>query len=407
MNLKKIFSEQGLLDWGIFSFLVLISIGFMTTNELSRYIVVPIRNLAIFSISVILFFLIIRTGIEKMQLLVASLYLIFVFWGMALAFLSGSLEIGATNLIRDTLATLAGLLLLCKARDAELIDKYSGWFLCYIFLGLLVTLAVGGLELSFPPAFYFASFKDGVDEQFYSQATSEFFGLGAIAAAYVTKTMSPGWKRYISGILIFLFLGLSLLGGGRGDSLGAVIIVVGYFLLVSPMKTFLRMGVVTAASLFLIRDWQCLEQLAIYDRLAVFGEGDLGMRDILLSEVVSLSSQEPLCLLTGCGFGYFQTYFGYEFGMYPHNFLAEALIVFGMPLTALGLITCAYGLKLYFISLGRIDFLVLFFSYYLIIKLKGGDILGSWFLNICIFLFIGRALTKMSVAHKRKRVTIS
>lgn len=403
----KIFSEKNLLDVGTFSFIVLISISFMTTTELSRTIVVPVRYLAIFLTTASLLFLIIRTGIVKMQLLAVSLYLCFVLWGMTLTFFTGSHEIGSTNLVRDTLISLAGLLLFCKARHPGLLDKYAKWVLWYVFLGLIITVAVDGLTVSFPPTFNFASFRDDVDELFYSQGTSQFFGLGAIAAAYVTKTMKPGKKRYFSGTLIFLFLSLSLLGGGRGDSLGAVLVVFGYFLIQSPIRTSVLMLSLSIVALFFIDDWHWVEDLTIYNRLTVFGEGDLGGRDILLNEVGALFSYEPLCLLSGCGFGYFQSFFGYEFGMYPHNILAEALIVFGLPLTTVFLFMAYKGLKSYLVSWRKIDLLGLFFSYYLIIALKSGSLAGAWFVNACCFFFLVQGLKMPVLVRPHKLITIT
>ena len=75
---------------GLFCFLVLISISELTTNDVSRLFVVPIRNI---SIAIVICAVVILFSLRKIhfgQLTAAGLYILLVAYGMTLSALNGA-----------------------------------------------------------------------------------------------------------------------------------------------------------------------------------------------------------------------------------------------------------------------------------------------------------------------------
>ena len=117
---------------------------------------------------------------------------------------------------------------------------------------------------------------------------------------------------------------------------------------------------------------------------------NFGYRDVLLIQSFELLSNRLDCLLIGCGFNYFQIYYDYGFGLYPHNTFAELIITFGiligLPLILIVLLGCIRG---YFTKLGNtFIFYVLF--YFLGISLKSGNLLTITAIpSILYFSYVG------------------
>jgi hypothetical protein len=368
---------------GLFLFLILISIGHLTTNETSRLIVTPIRLAAIVGVVFSLVFLFAINKINKKQLLAYIFYIGLVLYGITMSILNGAFDIGQKSLPIDIVVTLVGLTLMSMSVDRPLLDSIAKSYLLYVTFGLVATIAVGGLELNFPPHFVFNYNEDSKIESdmLYSQGISKFCGIGSIFAAYILSKAKQ--KFYVLTLLfiVFTFLGLSLLGGGRGDSIAAAIIALGFLAFRFRLKSFIFLILISIPLYFSVNDWgSLLDNFIIFQRLASVGGDDLGHRDILLNKVINLLSKEPMCLAIGCGFGYFQSYYNYEFEMYPHNFIAESLIVFGLPMSvAFGLLV-AGGIKTYYTNNNKkIDLFILFLLYSALIDMKSGHLFGGWF----------------------------
>jgi len=130
------------------------------------------------------------------------------------------------------------------------------------------------------------------------------------------------------------------------------------------------------------------DDFAIVKRMSAFADGDLGSRDVLFYQAIDLLFDNTGCMVFGCGFEFFQKYYGYESGMYPHNVLVEFIVVYGFPFFFVFFAFVAKGLRQYFSDVGFDLFLILF-SYAFIIAMKSGDVTGSWLMiSSCIYFFV-------------------
>jgi hypothetical protein len=134
-------------------------------------------------------------------------------------------------------------------------------------------------------------------------------------------------------------------------------------------------------------------------RFYLLFEGDLSSRDSLFGQVLDLLANQPSCILFGCGPGFFQRYYGYDFGYYPHNSIAEASVIYGLPLLIVGLAFAAHGFVKYYKKVGGLDLFLIFFIYNVLISLKSGYLFGSWVLIASVFLFIGVGFERTAIGN--------
>jgi hypothetical protein len=367
--------------WGLFLFMVMISIGYLTSNEISHLIVVSVRFVSIAGIVFVLLVLLKMRMIKWRQLISSALYLLLILYGTSMSIWSGAFEMGQQNLLMNFAVTAVGLVLISMPKGEIFPDTITKKYVWYVLLGLMLTVYIGGLKLDMPPHFVYdyQTSLNGINIE-YSQEMSKFFGLGAIAAAFLISKSTIKYKRIFLACIVLMLLTLSFLGGARGESVAAALIVFTFLANKFPFKFFVFFiaGMVVIYTLF--NDIESyLSSFVVFKRLLpIFTEGNLGHRDFLLNQVVTLLSREPKCLVIGCGFGYFQSYYGYDFGMYPHNFIAESIIVFGLPITMIFLFSVIGGVKTYSRRVGYMDLFVLIFLYSTIINLKSGYLFGDW-----------------------------
>lgn len=180
---------------------------------------------------------------------------------------------------------------------------------------------------------------------------------------------------------------LSFLGGGRGDFLAVVIVII--LMISSSSRRGAIMAVLFAffAFLFFVEYVPKLsDDFVAARRFAVLLSGfNFGMRDILFEESIHILLNEPDCFLFGCGFASFQDYYGYRYGLYPHNILLESAITWGVPLVLLAGFLFALGL----FAAGRRRFLNWMGLLFVLIGMKSGDVLGSWFALSFVYFFAG------------------
>lgn len=382
--------RENLLTWGIFFYLIMISIGYLTTTELSRNFIVPARYVLVALVAICAITSIVISMIRRGQIFVISIYLLLVFYGVLLSVLNNAFEIGGENLFLNVIVTLIGVLFFTMSSNSVIPNKVGNWYISYIFVGLIFTWFVGGLLFSYPPGFIFDSeiMSDQGVQILYSQGISRYFGVGLIWAAYYIINIHGIKKIFYIGLLM-IFSGLSLLGGGRGDSLAAIVIALLYVFLNSSKKILVL--VIFAVSIFVVYGFG--EKIAShYDvlfiqRFSVIGGGDYGMRDLLALDVWNLLLNEPRCLIYGCGFGYFQKYYEYPFGMYPHNIILEFIVIFGLPVFLSVFVGVFFGVMRYRKENSTDLFLLLFF-YCLLIGLKSGNVFGDWFFTAAMMMFL-------------------
>lgn len=283
----------------------------------------------------------------------------------------------------------------------------AAYYVLYTFIGLLVTLWVGGFELSFPPSFVFDYLSDRENaEILYSQGASKYFGVGAIAAIFIALDSKSKIKGYGAFVFAAIFISLSILGGARGDSVLAVLVIIFYLLIRKPFHAFCWLLALALVLYLSTNDWAWLDGVLTFQRLSFARDGDFGQRDVLLTQVVELLTSQSRCLFIGCGFGYFQNFYGYDYGLYPHNILAEMLVIFGLPLTGVLTFSIGAGMKIYLQETG-LDLFILLFLYNFLLSLKSGSFFGGWFLTASCIYFLSIYLQRKTSAFDQHECRVS
>ena len=403
---------------GLAAFLMLCTINGFVTSELARGVVVilrPLLSLALLVACCIVFFMQERKAPVAWS---SGAFLSLCGAGYALALWNGVSDTGLWPLMLGALiGTMGGALLLSAEGDAAFRALMPG-FLCYALIGFALVVALGGFTFSHPARFIFEAFTAQVGVPvLYSQATSKLFGLAALAAASISVG-SCSLRAALSGLSITLgFLVLSLLAAARGESAVAVLMVVMVFLAYRPLMFLAYISVLSILLWGLVDDWSWVNDFLIVRRWGVAfpsnvpadvaagamqglsdgsmlggGGGGLmaggGVRGNLLSWSWDLLASRPDCLWHGCGFGFFQSFRGLEYGYYPHNQAVEMVITFGLPFTVVMALLVGHGFLKYIRLNGVRDPLLLFFTYTLVNCLKSGALFTDAFLVAGFLFFI-------------------
>lgn len=377
-------SHERIFFLGVFAFFVLATVSGAITTFSAQVIVVYVRVLvgAVLFFSIV--FALLKFGSRRSQIYAMYLYLFLLAYGALRSVMSGASVVGFTNLERDVLVGLMGVLVVAGYSAGGYVDsRLIRGYLLYVLCVLCVTVMLGGLSLTFPPAFrfeYIASSLGSNETNAYSLGLSNFFGFAAVASALWARTAREGLGKW-SGIGLALFcVFLSMLGGGRGESLAALILVLflisrGAFSGVILMATVLF---VVVSTLDLLAAFEA--DFLFVRRFLILAEGNLSTRDLLLKQGYQLLVGNSECLFFGCGFGFFQSHFQYDFSLYPHNFIVEGVIIYGAPLMFFMVSLVVFGAILHRRISGRIDLILVFFAYALFVALKSGYFLGAWML---------------------------
>lgn len=390
---------------GLICLMVVVTIGFASTSNASRGFIEPMRNLAAIGVFMCgLLVLVKSTRLPMAFVRTVSFSAILIVYGLLLAEHHGGIGHVQGSLAVNMGIVYLGFLLIVNVEGRFVTPQAGMALVAYALLVLVLTYGTDGLILEYPPRF---NFEYGSQDRYwnlnYSQGVSKFFGLGGILAAFVATVLTNKPLRLMMYGVCAIMILLSLLGGARGDSIAAVLIV------------FLRLAFharqAMVASLFLITpvlftflSSALSEDFALLQRLNAVTDGNYGYRDVLLGQAWDLLRQEPTCLMTGCGFGYFQTYYKLESGFHPHNIPIEMIIVFGLPLTAVTLGLTLRGMMLYMKQTDlKLDGLMAVFLYFMFIGLKSGTILSSWVIVICMLYFVFLAIDNVGAQLARDR----
>ena len=261
----------------------------------------------------------------------------------------------------------------------------------FFIFSLLIVYFSGAITLNPFPMFAF-NIVDIINYN-YSQGTTSFFALGSIFFFFLSCTTLSKITNFFFLVTALIFLYFSMAGGGRGD------FIMGIFAIILILFKFLSVRWLILTMFFLsgLVMWILSSELIDFSnflmvrRLAgVFVDQNFGGRDVLINQSFELLSNRLDCLLIGCGYNYFQIYYDYNFGMYPHNTFVELIITFGifisLPLILIVLLGCIRG---YFSKLGNtFIFYVLF--YFLGISLKSGNLLTITTIpSILFFSYVG------------------
>ncbi|SDH43565.1 O-antigen ligase [Variovorax sp. OV700] len=388
---------------GLASFFLLATLNTAVTSDESQRLVLFLRPFLVGVVIACIIANAIKRGITPRGFIGIAIYLLAVLYGIAAASLNNSLSLVLDSLFIDVPMALSGIYLLSAVGNLDdnrqfIQDEQAKFFVYYPFIAVLVTAVVGGFIFEIPPRFNFEYGSDQLGQDVvYSLGLTNFYGLATIAAAYLNIRSKTRLRSILMTVLMLFFLALSLLGGGRGELFATILIVA---LILIKNRPIFTIGIISCAALMLMISVADLSSLSdsfvIVRRLTDLAGGDLSSRDALLYQVIDLLSDELNCLIFGCGPGYFQIYYRYDFGLYPHNLLAESVVSFGIFFTAVFLFFVGRGLRRYWKAVGRLDpflLLVLFFS---IVGLKSGYLFGSWIFVAAFFNLAALAVTRRS-----------
>jgi hypothetical protein len=311
--------------------------------------------------------------------------------GLAIVYQGEAAALG--NSIYNLIVVSIGAITLSFIGPNGFSDRGGKVLAIYFFVITILTFSAGGLVLELPPQFNLEYLSDGNREETYSLGISQFFGMGGVVCTLLAAKAKYRWQSAIYLIGWVVCISLSILGGARGDSLLAALmslLLLGHRF---PVGVMLGFTTIVIAAWFIDVGPDAFDQLVLYQRL-VAGGGDLGDRDLLILQAVSLLLDQPACLLTGCGFSFFQHFFGYDLGMYPHNFIVEMVITVGIPATTLILVGTILGMAKDFRAHGGLTYVMVLFIYCAAVGLKSQSLLTNWPMTAGLLYYFSRSLSR-------------
>jgi hypothetical protein len=391
---------------GGLAFYVLLTIGFLTTSHASRPVVVTVRWIALALVLGVLVVWFLRSRFHRRVVTAIGLYLAFIVFPVALSVIYGAFSILPVDIFTQIALISAGIVVWIGNDDAFWIRKLPHFIISYTAVCLVTLYLVGGIAPDLPPRFIYEYTADLYDEVInYSQELSKLFGIAAVAVLS-SIAHTRGWGRITGGFLaIVALLALSLMGGARGDSLAAMIVVIFGAIMSYPVVAGLLIAVVPVSLVVLLPG--VLDDVLIVNRLLKTIDGDLGERDQLLLQALQLLAENPNCVIAGCGAGFFQFSYGFPYFRYPHNVIAESFITFGLPLSLAYFTLLAVAVRAFARQRGWLSFPVLFFAYAFIISLKSFDLFGNPFLTLLSLFFISRWICDNGFAVISRRAGVS
>lgn len=371
----------------------LVTVAWATTTLESYDFFINFRNYALIPVvSILMLFFVIRRRSRESYLAISICLILLV-----LSSVNGQQQIGQLFAFRDILmcfiVNVVFLILLAGQREfiiSEDVVKFylvgSGVIFCY-------TVYAGGIVFEGGVRFIYSYLEEGLGVYAsYSQGISKFYGLSAVFAFLYLRGAGRG--RYFVGVAVFFFLLISFLGGGRGDFLSAMLTIIIFSKLRPRYMIFLVIFVIA----LIYSDGGGggnVEAVApVFNRYHLMF-GDAGYRDVLASQSLQLLAREPQCLVMGCGIGFFQSYWGYPSGMYPHNLILEFIISFGVVITLVLMALFLIGCMVLYKKEGRESYFLAFTFFFLMIGLKSGGLLTSWITTSCVLFLASIGIFKL------------
>jgi hypothetical protein len=380
--LKNIPSNDSLVAYGIALFVVTATISNIVTTNESYAFVTHIRSWTYSLMLLVLALLLMTRRVAAGSAAIVMAFLTVAVYGALQSVIFATLELRLRGFLIDITIIIAGFLLL-------IIDSLGSWriwlskfYVLYAIAVFILTVLISGITFEPLPKFVFDYGSDLIGRQeTYSLGISFFYGLGSIAAfnEYMNKRNLASRAFYLLSFFLFLFL--CSMGGGRGEILAALLTLLAIAAFSSRRMLFVLITTILSLT-FLISLFSLglLREFVIFDRFVALLDGDMSYRDVLLGETVNLINDNPICLISGCGFLFFQSYLGYEEGMYPHNSLVEATIVFGLPFSLLVIFLIANGIRIYYARCIHFDFIMATWFFTGLVSLKSNYLLGNWIL---------------------------
>jgi len=263
-------------------------------------------------------------------------------------------------------------------------SRISVWLPAF-FCASLVYLIISGAILFAPlPYFNFEQFDQDVRR--YSHATSALFGIASLYFILASYD-KPRFRSLILTLISIFCLYLSAMGGARGDFAVALLLYVAILIRYRTIYSYVSVAVLAGFLIYVFSDEAILQNFLVFERyLSTIEAGDFGDRDVLVFQSLSLLADNPLCIISGCGFNYFQYFYNYEYGLYPHNVLMELAITFGLLLALPLIALISLGAWRLFIDARADRFFFYFSMYVLLVSLKSGSLIDFKSLPVILFL---------------------
>lgn len=366
------------LDLAISATLALTLVAWASTVPLTYSVFKGMRNMVLMPSIIFCFLFLLPKIRSRLFLLGACLWLLLVLYAFLLSNLTHSASLtSSTEVLLFFVIVVIFFFFLSLSKD-EVISDRAMTIIFFFILGVFIfTANAQGFLWGTPPVFVFSAETFGSESNLsYSLGASRFYGLGAVTAAIMWGKQKKPMLRAAFLIGSLFMLGLCLIGGGRGEAIITALIML--FRVGAIRIIFIVLPLISLISLF-VGTSQFITQgyLPIIQRFT-FLAYSAGQRDILLLQAIDLLSSELRCFIMGCGYSYFQQYYKLSYGLYPHNIIAEFIIVFGFPIfvTMSGL--AIVGARKVFANGANRNYMLLLL-YFFLIGLKSGTLTQAWF----------------------------
>jgi hypothetical protein len=326
------------------------------------------------------------------QLLVQILLLCFlIIYGIFLNFANVTnydLQIDKEDIILLLFSFLLTYFLL-KINNYKELNNYNH-IIFYLFLVLtLIFLTLDGYNFdNYTYGFETEIYQNKIITPQYRQELTKIFFLASFTSLYLYKEVNIKKNPimffwYFAAFIFFLFFAFQ--GGARGETFfGSLILLC---ILLGNIKKNFKIVLIFFFLIILIGNIN-FEDLLVFRRLKVLFDGNFGLRDELIKLSLNLLYNEPKCLILGCGFSFFQDYYGFNYGMYPHNVILEFVITYGLLISIVIFSLVFIGLKNIIFSKSKILLIDIFVIYFFFIMLKSGTLILPTNFPIIFYLIV-------------------
>lgn len=283
-----------------------------------------------------IFLAVLDTKNFRLGLLFSSLTLTIFLFGVGVSFLTSPQIWPPDNLVSTASVIFAGSFVVCSQR--QMFNSASMvWHIALLMIGYLaISVITGGLTFDFPPRYNFEVFNEFGVQQYivYSQGVSKLAAMATLPCIFFASQRTSITRRIGLLLLGILFAINSFIGGARGEFLALLICLVLMMLGRNKMIFFVIM-LAALAALTAMPALQVDGYVQI-DRLThLWQDETLGGRQQLFGDAIFVLTEKPQCMIAGCGFQYFQFFWGEVGNAYPHNFILDFSISVGIFLTGL------------------------------------------------------------------------
>jgi hypothetical protein len=265
---------------GIVGYIVLLTVALPLTTYAVREISENVRLIAVLLTVIGLVSALFRPRLNRVTVTSIVLFVFLYGYATILGLVFGGYGISGNAVPITILVVIMGLVLFAST-DPVLDNMRTLAVFWYILAFCGLTWYFGGLRLDYPPRFFFEVQTDRHGSLVaYNQGVSKFFGIGAILSVFLMVSAKATLARVFFGFMGLFFLGLSLLGGARGDSLAALFCIVLAFGPRSPFRFAAIIGVVVIVWVLASAQFSA-DDFVIARRMENVFAGSIGVREAI------------------------------------------------------------------------------------------------------------------------------